>query len=267
MLFCLTIKDQIPLEQAWNSMENEAIDVLYGTEEEGQTQLFIHLNSIKDLPPFEWILSCDPYTLPPTDWEAQWEAHGMDFRDGHIHVSLAEYGKEWQTLALKPGPGFGDLSHPTTKLALHLMGNVALQNVSVIDIGCGSGILSLAAAAMGSPHVIGIDIDEEALTHSQENAKINHLEKKCQFLLPENFKLKNKNERELLIVMNMISSEQQVAWDSLPELHHLKAKIITSGIRVEERQSYLELVSKWGWHLQEVIQEEDWLGFCFRPNN
>jgi len=264
MLFCLNINDGIPLEQAWNEIENHGIEVLYGTEEEGKTQLFIKLDSLEDLPSFDCIINCTPYTLPPIDWNSQWAEHGVDFKDGKIHIAFDKYGKGWKTLSLKPGPGFGDLSHPTTRLVLGLMANY-LQGESVVDIGCGSGILSLAACAMGAPKVDGIDIEKEALQHSKENAHINGYEGKCRFMLPSEFKLQKK-VNPVLVVMNMISSEQQIAWSSLPILHHINGKILTSGIRREERHSYLELTKQWGWTLLDEVQEEEWLGFCFRLN-
>ena len=78
---------------------------------------------------------------------------------------------------LKPGGGFGDLSHPTTRLMLRMLAQIVAKQ-DVIDIGCGSGILSLAAAALGSPKVYGIDIEQEAVEHSRNNAIFNNLSEK-----------------------------------------------------------------------------------------
>ncbi len=82
-----------------------------------------------------------------------------------------------KTLLLKPGPGFGDLSHPTTSLMLKLMKlNLAsMQAGAVLDVGSGSGILALAASLLGSGDVAGIDIDREANRHARKNARLNCL--------------------------------------------------------------------------------------------
>jgi ribosomal protein L11 methyltransferase len=265
MLLCLSINKGFSLENTWNFLESEGFEVLYGTEEEQGLFLYVKANSMEEIPAIDGLRDCSPYVVPPIDWEAQWEAHGLDFRDGMVHVSLEKYGKSGLPLTLKPGPGFGDLSHPTTHIVLDLMAHY-LKDENVVDIGCGSGILSLAALAMGSPEVLGIDIDEEAIRHSQENAKLNHMEQKCHFLFPSEFQSavsKLNIQKPLLIVMNMISSEQRVAWDSLPSLHGAKGKILVSGIRKEEKVSYLNLIKNWKWDLVEEREQEDWLGFCF----
>ena len=72
-------------------------------------------------------------------WDQQWELFAPQFKEGKAHIDLTDYGV-CKTLQLYPGPGFGDLSHPTTRLVLQLM-KPHLQQRLAIDIGCGSGIL------------------------------------------------------------------------------------------------------------------------------
>ncbi|MBF5059980.1 50S ribosomal protein L11 methyltransferase [Candidatus Neptunochlamydia vexilliferae] len=143
------------------------------------------------------------------DWNKQWELHAPGFKEGFVSVALKNYGGSNHSFRLAPGAGFGDLSHPTTRLMLSLMPKEI--TAPVIDVGCGSGVLSLAAKTLGAPSVLGIDIDPAAIEHSQKNAKLNELE--CIFdtkieLVPPS----------PLILMNMISSEQRIAWDALPSL-------------------------------------------------
>ena len=131
------------------------------------------------------------------DWENQWELHAPNFSKGVANVHLQEYGGPHLSFQMVPGPGFGDLSHPTTQLMLYLMPPKILS--PVLDIGCGSGVLSIAAKMRGAPSVIGIDIDPNALMHAQNNAQLNGVT--CRFekalsAVPEN----------PLILMNMISS-------------------------------------------------------------
>lgn len=259
-MFCLSIHKGMSLEEVWDFLENAGVDVLYGSEEDNGVLIYVNASDVKEIPHFKELKDCVPYTLPAIDWEAQWAAHGLDFRDGMVHLSFEKYAKKGKSLVLKPGPGFGDLSHPTTNIVLEMM-TEHLKDELVIDIGCGSGVLSLAACAMGAPEVIGIDIDEAALTHSQENAILNHMEKQCHFAFPSEFYLTTK--KPVLVVMNMISSEQVVAWESLPSLHDLNSKLLVSGIRVEERADYLHLVKKWKWHLIAEKEQAGWLGFCF----
>ncbi len=110
---------------------------------------------------------------------------------------------------MQPGPGFGDFSHPTTRLALQLLSRY-LKEQCVIDIGCGSGILALAAATMGAQAVYGIDIDSKAIEHSIQNALLNRLEQQCTFCLANEFHWLPTSS-PLLILMNMIQYEQKTA--------------------------------------------------------
>lgn len=263
-LYRLNLYPSIPLEQAWSTLEEAGIEILYGSEADEGAEIYVLIPSPEVLSSFDWIANCSPYTLPSIDWEAQWAAHGQNFRDGHVHLDFAPLGRFAPSLRLKPGAGFGDLSHPTTRLMLQLLAK-HLKNHLVVDIGCGSGILTLAAAAMGAPAAYGIDIDQIALEHSYQNACLNQLDKQCTFCLPNQLTWQPTSQ-PLLILMNMIQSEQQVAWHSLPSLHHQIAECLTSGIRTEERKDYLELTTQWGWSLQEEQEEMGWLAFYFKMN-
>ncbi len=192
------------------------------------------------------------------DWQKQWADFAPRFHDGLAHIDLNTLGGP--VLLLKPGPGFGDLSHPTTRLVLALMAPHVKDKI-VFDIGCGSGILSIAAILLGAKQAYGIDIDEDAVAHSQENATVNKVEAKTNFsstIAPEWV-----SDEPLVIVMNMIESEQTAAWQSIPALHSKKAIIITSGLLSSQREHYLQLAKSWGWRLLEESEEEGWIGFIF----
>lgn len=184
------------------------------------------------------------------DWEEQWRLHAPGFRDGYVHFG---------SIKMEPGPGFGDLSHPTTHLVISLM-KEHVKDRHVIDIGSGSGILSLCAMAMGAKSVHGVDIEPEAVAHARKNAKLNNMD--ISFSLPHEFHLPAKI-KSVVILMNMIRSEQAVAWKSLKSLHKIPGNCIISGILQEELQDYLEQVKPWGFSLQDKIEEEGWLGLYF----
>ena len=260
-LYRLSIEEpSFSLEDAWQLLEEGGIEILYGSEEEGHIELFVHLSSPDLLLPYQWIATCEPYTLPPIDWQAQWASHGYHFQEGYVNIDFADFGRPTASqLRLKPGSGFGDLSHPTTHLLVNMLAHY-LHNHIVIDIGCGSGVLSLAAAAMGAPMVYGIDIDPQAVEHSIQNALLNNLSKQCQSCTPQDF-IWHRQSHPILIVMNMIASEQLVAWPYLQSLHDQPAEMLTSGIQCEERLVYLEQMAKWGWSVKHEKEEKGWLAF------
>lgn len=252
----------LSLEEAWTALEESGIDILYGSEEETCIYCHAHLPSLDALQSFDWIDDASPYVLPSIDWETQWKDHGCHFHDGYVHINSEFLGKEVSPLKLIPGAGFGDLSHPTTRLMLKLLAQITPVK-TVFDIGCGSGILALTATALGYQKVYGIDIDPLAIDHSRTNAQLNHLSEKCLFFISDEFNISPPCQ-EILILMNMIRSEQEAAWESLPFRHVERADCITSGILAEERSHYIDLTRKWGWALMEEREDSGWLAFRFK---
>lgn len=187
------------------------------------------------------------------DWNQEWKRHAPL----HPYLPLKKYGID-QILRLKPGAGFGDLSHPTTRLCLKLLSK-NLQGRNFLDIGCGSGILSLSAQKMGAKSVVGVDIDKKALAHAKANLKLNNLNGVCFFskLLPSLLK------KPLLIAMNMTLEEQKIAWKSTLPYLSSSFEIITSGILEEQEKEYLQLTHTWHFHLQKSQKEKNWKAFYF----
>ncbi len=183
------------------------------------------------------------------NWEEQWASFAEGYKDGKAHIDLSKYGGT-ATLQLLPGPGFGDLSHPTTALMLKLM-QAKVKDQSILDIGCGSGILTLAALLLGARVAVGVDIDSDAILHAQKNQKLNNLKALFTLSLPK--------KKFDIALMNMISSEQQVVMKQ-----PIEADLwITSGMLVKQREEYLELTKSWGWTLLEEATQEEWMGMIF----
>lgn len=197
------------------------------------------------------------------DWNEEWSKHAPDYKNGYINVDLSKYtslSQQFPILQLNAGPGFGDLSHTTTRLSLALMAPY-VQDKEVIDIGCGSGILSLAAIILGARSVCGLDIDSDSITHAKQNALLNGMESEVQFLHTADFTYQPSSD--IVIVMNMIRSQQQEAWASLPQLHERRAVCITSGILISEKEQYLEECMQRKWQLVEETRQDDWLAFIY----
>ena len=191
------------------------------------------------------------------NWDNQWKLFAPDFRNGKAHIDLTPYGHT-STLELYPGPGFGDFSHPTTRLVLKLMAP-HVKDRPVIDIGCGSGILSLAAAAMGATSVYGYDIDPEAVEHAKKNLNLLPESKNVTFALDPPRMISSKT----VFLLNMISSEQRQAWESLPDQIPSGTTLITSGVLLEEQKEYLDWRTSQRFQFKETENQEGWVGFIF----
>jgi ribosomal protein L11 methyltransferase len=128
--------------------------------------------------------------LADADWRDSYKAHFHAWQFGRLHwVPVWERGKFSlppgdAVLWLDPGLAFGTGNHETTRLCVERLVALAAQrgiSASVVDAGCGSGILSLSAALLGFQDITGFDNDPEAIRVSQENAALNGLEGRVNF--------------------------------------------------------------------------------------
>jgi ribosomal protein L11 methyltransferase len=115
--------------------------------------------------------------LEDKDWEREWMTHYHPMQFGRrLWVCpgwLEPPHAEAVNLMLDPGLAFGTGTHPTTALCLEQLDGMALQGLTVVDYGCGSGILAVAALKLGASLALGVDNDPQALAASQDNAARN----------------------------------------------------------------------------------------------
>ncbi|WGY48476.1 50S ribosomal protein L11 methyltransferase [Vibrio sp. ABG19] len=123
------------------------------------------------------------------DWEREWmdNFHPMKFGERlWICPSWRDIpDPSAVNVLLDPGLAFGTGTHPTTALCLQWLDSLDLAGKTVIDFGCGSGILAIAAIKLGAARVIGIDIDPQALLASKDNAERNGVADQIEVFLPQ----------------------------------------------------------------------------------
>jgi|TARA_B110000037_G_scaffold123003_1_gene140380 ribosomal protein L11 methyltransferase len=142
-------------------------------------------------------------------------------------------------LILDPGLAFGTGAHATTHLCLlWLLKNVD-KNIEILDYGCGSGILGIAAKKIGAKKVFGVDIDEQAIKSSQDNGKINNVE-----IVWSNADSKIDYKVDL-VVANILSSALIVLAPVLAEQCKTKGKIALSGILKKQEKELKTIYSQW----------------------
>lgn len=118
--------------------------------------------------------------VPDTNWNEVWErAYDPIFVDDYCQI-LATFHEEQpgyeHTLWITPQMSFGTGHHPTTRLMLRHLRELEVQGKTVLDMGCGTGVLGILARKLGAAQVVGIDIDRWSAENAAENAQLNHLE-------------------------------------------------------------------------------------------
>lgn len=159
-------------------------------------------------------------------------------------------------ILLDPGLAFGTGTHPTTGLILRWLDQHPPQDKTIIDYGCGSGILALAAAKLGAKHVICTDIDPQALLATEENAQRNSLDP-SQFstCLPE--KLMEDVGVDLILANILAEPLQQLA--AYFYAHTVKnGYVVLSGILATQHDAICTAYQPY-FALESVYQEQEWL--------
>ncbi|AWL13300.1 Ribosomal protein L11 methyltransferase [Saliniradius amylolyticus] len=200
------------------------------------------------------------YTLNPLedkDWEREW----MD----NFHP--IQFGKRlwicpsWRDIPdpdavnvmLDPGVAFGTGTHPTTALCLRWLDSLDLTDKTVVDFGCGSGILGIAALKLGAKRVIGIDIDPQALEASQANAERNGVGDQIELYLPEN---QPQFEADV-VVANILAGPLRELQSVITDYCHPVGVLALSGILVEQAEEIEQLYAR-DFILEPVQTEGDW---------
>lgn len=116
------------------------------------------------------------------DWRDNWKAYFSSFSIGDIFIKptwedMPEDKADMTLVEIDPGVSFGTGKHESTQLVIRQLQKYLKAGDEVLDVGCGSGILSIVAAKLGAQHIVGTDIDADCITSSYENFDVNHLER------------------------------------------------------------------------------------------
>lgn len=210
--------------------------------------------------PLKWkhITSFEKIENVEIDWSSEWNNFSPYFQEGRALIPLSDFDPASEKkISLLPGPGFGDLSHPTTSLSLTLLSKYS-EGTILIDLGCGSGILTLAALAWGARFAYSLDIDPQAIEHTLENSTLNGFQDQvyASTSLPSCL-----DPIPSLLVMNMTFGDQKIALKSLSFIPDLW---ITSGILGEQKEVYLAWAQTLGFRVETSIFKDGWAGFVLK---
>lgn len=163
-------------------------------------------------------------------------------------------------LRLDPGLAFGTGSHPTTHLCLQWLDCNLHGGETVLDYGCGSGILAIAALKLGAHSATGVDIDPQAIIASHANAEQNHVN--AQFFLPDDLP----DGQFDVVVANILTNPLRMLGSMLAARTRPGGTIVLSGILAEQAQELCEVYAQW-FTLKTPQFNEGWVCISGIKNN
>ncbi|NOZ76021.1 MAG: 50S ribosomal protein L11 methyltransferase [FCB group bacterium] len=155
-------------------------------------------------------------------------------------------------LIIEPGLAFGTGAHPTTRMILRWLCQNPPSNQSVIDWGCGSGILALAALKLGARNVLGTDIDLQAITASRNNAELNQLP------FPTYLPSEMPTNQVKLILANILANPLIELAPVFANYSEPEGQLLLTGILEPQIDAVNSAYQPW-YHLEKIDQDEDWV--------
>lgn len=192
------------------------------------------------------------------DWEREWMDNFHPLKFGQrlwICPSWREIpDPNAVNVMLDPGLAFGTGTHPTTALCLEWLDSLDLQGKTVIDFGCGSGILAIAALKLGAKQAIGIDIDPQAIQASRDNAKRNGVEDRLHLYLSAD--MPNDLQAEV-VVANILAGPLKELAPTISSLVLPQGKLGLSGILATQSEAVCAAYQP-QFQLDAVAEREEW---------
>ena len=202
-------------------------------------------------------------TIDETDWQAKFQQQFNAKRYGKLWVypSWQENPEpEGISLKLDPGLAFCTGKHPTTDLCLDWLGEQNLTQMSLLDFGCGSGILALAAAKLGAQPVVAIDIDPQALRATEQNRDANDISPDQLYVTTA----KDIEDRRFSVVIaNILAGPLLELRDQFVALLLPKGELILSGI-LSSQVDDIKAAYSGHFDLVSVEVREDWVRIAYK---
>jgi ribosomal protein L11 methyltransferase len=203
------------------------------------------------------------------DWAEAWKQHYKPVPIGErliiVPAWLESPDEERIPIRIDPGMAFGTGTHPTTQLVLELLEAYIPQGGNLLDIGCGSGILSIAALKLGAARAFGVDVEAEAMPAAQKNAANNGVADQLEIALGSVDEIKAgffEIRQAPLVLANILAHILMGLLDAgIGDLVAPEGVLILSGILEEQIEEMLSKIDEHGLQVIEERQIDDWVAF------
>lgn len=196
------------------------------------------------------------------DWATAWKQYYHPVKISETFTIVPtweqyEVSENEKIIELDPGMAFGTGTHPTTFMCIQALERTVKKDDVVIDVGTGSGVLSIAAALLDAKKVVGVDLDEVAVKSATDNVALNHVQSKVEIVHGD--LLQGSKDPVDVIVANILAEVILLFVDDAAKKVKKGGYFITSGIIVQKKDAVQEALANAGFMIEEVMQEEDWI--------
>ena len=203
-------------------------------------------------------------TIKDSDWENSWKDYFDILNIGEKFVIVPtwreyENNENKYVINIDPGMAFGTGGHETTSLCIKNLEKYVKPHDNIIDVGCGSGILSIAASYLTDGEIKAVDLDKLAVDVSRENFALNNLENRI--VVEEASLLTKETKKYNVIVANILAHIIELMLDDAYNLLEDGGYYITSGIIKDKKDELLEKMLKRGFKLVEETSDNEWYSF------
>jgi len=236
-----------------------------------------YLWRIRPLPPVQVRI------IQETDWSEAWKEHYQPMRVGErliiVPAWLASPDTARIAIRMDPGMAFGTGTHPTTQLCLEMLETCLAASqarlpdgeaLTVIDVGCGSGILSVAALKLGASHALGVDIDPQAVAAAVDNAALNDVGERLEAGLGSVAEIRGGQfslRQAPLVLANILAPViVQLLEGGLADALSAGGTLILSGILAEQEDEVTQALSNKAFQVVARRQSGDWVALAASEN-
>lgn len=218
-------------------------------------------------------LEYDLKNVNEEDWANNWKQYFKPLTVGEKLLIKPSWEKvspdeKRKILEIDPASSFGTGQHNTTQLCLELIEKHLSDGDTLLDLGCGSGILSIAACLLGASTVKAVDIDENSVRIARENAEKNHIDKDCYSAYCGNIIDNSELVHQLgngydVICANIVADVLVAMSDKFKAFLKPNGTLIISGIIDSRKDEVINVVKGKGFKLIEIREKEDWVAAAF----